>query len=206
MKENFAMKKPALKSSGRQFLPSKNIINNRKGTVIQGRNNRVNNSYINNYGYGYGGTYGLYNSDGNSYQYSSRPYRYWTNYVYPSMYQTYPTSYPSYYPYGYYPMAYGIAAPGYYDPYDYTNVYPPGNVCWSKIGIEDAFGPYTAGVMGKQAWLDFGGRNGFDKVALNTQSVTNDHAILSYVGQCNPQQTTPPGPPYQIYNSTPQYY
>jgi hypothetical protein len=198
--ESYAPIKPSKLTSSKYRSPIRSAAAKKGGVRINGNHNKIvynKNSFNNDRYDDYTPTYS-----------SSRPWRYWTNYVYPSMYQNYPTSYASYYPYGYYPMAYGLAGDGYYtDPYDYTaSVYPPGGVCWARIGIEDAFGPYTAGVMGKQAWLDWGGRNGFDKIALNSQSVTNDHAIASYVGMCRPDQQVPPGAPYMMYNSTPQYY
>jgi len=129
--------------------------------------------------------------------YNDRPYGYWRNFIYSES----PYAYSSYYPYGYWANTYG------YNPYDYTNtLFPSSNMCYSSIGIEDAFGPYTAGVMGKQAWLDFAGRNGFETVALDKRSYTNDHAILGYVGQCLPQQQVPPPSNYAIYPASQYYY
>jgi hypothetical protein len=156
----------------------------------------------------------------NNYYYD-RPYGYWSNFITPDVDV-------SYYPYGYYPAAYGFgggyaggydpirgmwtSAPGLatYEPlgrYDYMQSYYPTNqVCWAQIGIEEAFGPYTAGVAGKQQWKDWGGRNGFQQIALDKSSYTNDHAIVSYQGLCAPQQTKPPGRNYQIYPTTPNWF
>lgn len=129
--------------------------------------------------------------------YNDRPYGYWRNFIYSEN----PYAYPYYYPYGYYANTYG------YNPYDYTNtLFPASNMCYASVGIEDAFGPYTAGVMGKQAWLDFAGRNGFETVALDKSSYTNDHAILGYVGQCLAQQQVPPPSNYAIYPASQYYY
>jgi hypothetical protein len=135
----------------------------------------------------------------------------------------------SYYPLGYYPGAYGFGGGGVgggYDPvrgmwtsgpniatyepmgrYDYLQSYYPTNqICWAQIGIEEAFGPYTAGVAGKQQWKDWAGRNGFQQVALDKRSQTNDHAIVSYQGMCAPQQTVPPPRNYQISPATPNWF
>ena len=80
--------------------------------------------------------------------------------------------------------------------------FTPETECWYKISIEQAFGPYTAGVMGKQQWLDYAARNGFDKIALERQSETNSHAIVSYSGVCGAnQQVPPPSPKYKVFNS-----
>ena len=124
--------------------------------------------------------------------YNGRPFRYWTRYIAPS-----------YYPTG---GAYAYDLKEWYNPYDYTND-PFGELCHARIDISDAFGPYTAGVMGKQAWLDFGTRNGFNKVYLPRDSVTNDHAIIEYVGQCNrAAQEPPPKDRYQVHRPQPQFY
>lgn len=133
-----------------------------------------------------------YYNSWNSRYYAGKPYRYWTRYLAPS-----------YYPTG---GMYAYDLKEYYDPYDYTNE-PFGDICHARITIEDAFGPYTAGVMGKQAWLDFGTRNGFQKVFLPRDSVTNDHAIVEYVGQCNRAAQEPPAKDrYQLHRPLPQYY
>lgn len=123
--------------------------------------------------------------------YSGKPFRYWTRYLAPS-----------YYPTGGY---YGYDLKEWYDPYDYTND-PQGDLCYARIDISDAFGPY-AGVAGKQQWLDFGSRNGFQKVYLARDSVTNDHAIVEYVGRCNRAASEPPSKDrYQMHRPIPQFY
>ena len=120
-----------------------------------------------------------------------RPYGNWSNYIEPN-----------YYPSGYYP--YNLSE--YYDRYDYTNL-PEDEMCFGRIGITDAFGPYTAGVMGKQAWMDWAGRNGFQKMYLPSESVTNDHVIVEYTGVCPRAQQVPPSKKrYQRVNATPQYF
>ena len=148
-----------------------------------GINIKINNNNRNNNG-GYVDDY--YGARG--WYYNDRPYRYWSNFINPV-----PTYYPSWY----------------YDRYDYTNniVPSPGDVCFARISISDAFGPYTAGVMGKQAWLDWAGRNGFDKVFLDRSSVTNSEAIVSYVGDCPGAAQNPPNTRrWQPFNATPQDY
>jgi hypothetical protein len=129
----------------------------------------------------------------NNYYYYNYPYTYGGyggGYYYP--YNLYPNSY---YPYDYCP--YGWCGDSYGgSPYMYT----PETECWYKISIEQAFGPYTAGVMGKQQWLDYAARNGFDKIALERHSETNSHAIVSYSGVCGAnQQVPPPGSRYKVY-------
>jgi hypothetical protein len=136
--------------------------------------------------------YGRVNTWNNRSYYGGRPFRYWTRYLAPS-----------YYPTG---GAYAYDLKEWYDPYDYTND-PLGDLCYARITIEDAFGPFTAGVMGKQAWLDFGTRHGFQKVYLPRDSVVNDHAIVEYIGQCNrAAQEEPPKSKYQVHRPLPQYY
>jgi len=161
--------------------------------------------------------------------YNQRPYGNWRNYVIPDYndYFYYPPS--SYSTYGDYPFdgmmsneTFGYLSPygrnygfnrGYnyggnrrWDRYDYTNIYPTGERCFAKIGVNDAFGPY-AQVMGKQAWIDWAGRNGFDKVWVQRQSKTNDHAIVPYIGECPYAAQKPPNPKqYQIFNSTSNWY
>lgn len=120
-----------------------------------------------------------------------RPYRNWANYIAPS-----------YYPAGYYPYS----LQEYYDPYDYSNI-PEGEICFARISITDAFGPYTAGVMGKQAWLDWAGRNGFQRLWLPRESVTNDHCLVEFVGVCPTSQQQPPSlKRYSRHNATPNYF
>ena len=131
---------------------------------------------------------------------NNRPFSYWSNYI------SNPGWNNLYYPPGYYPAAYGLYSS--FDQYDYTNnIVPYGNLCFARISISDAFGPYTAGVMGKQAWLDWAGRNGFNKVFLDRSSVTNDHALVNYVGNCPAPAQVPPDPSiYQPFNATPNYF
>jgi len=135
-------------------------------------------------GYGWGGRYG----------YGWRPYRNWANYLAPS-----------YYPYGFgggYP--YSVYQP--FDAYNYMNP-AQSDMCYARITIDEAFGPYTGGVMGKQAWLDWAGRNGFPYVWLDGMSVTNDHAIVEYPGMCNRYAQTPPCPRrYRQFMATQNWY
>jgi hypothetical protein len=177
------------RSAGRSAARSLGRGKARGSSLDRGRNVIVNNKNININKTG--------RRERNRDYYNDRPYGYWRNFIYSEN----PYAYSSYYPYGYWANTYG------YNPYDYTNtLFPPSNMCYSSIGIEDAFGPYTAGVMGKQAWLDFAGRNGFETVALDKSSYTNDHAILGYVGQCTPQQQVPPPSNYAIYPASQYYY
>ena len=135
------------------------------------------------------------------YGYNNRPYGYWRNFIDPVYYDGY---LPNYYPSNYYPAAYGLG-----NPYDYTwnSVYPMGDECYAVISISDAFGPYTAGVMGKQAWLDWAGRNGFTQVYLDKTSVTNDHAVVPYIGNCPTRAQAPPCPRrYAVYPASEYYY
>ena len=176
--------KRATKSAGRSPSLGRSPRKGGRNVVVNNKNININKT---------GGKRREYYGD----YYNDRPYGYWRNFIYSEN----PYAYSSYYPYGYWANTYG------YNPYDYTNtLFPPSNICYSSIGIEDAFGPYTAGVMGKQAWLDFAGRNGFETVALDKSSYTNDHAILGYVGQCTPQQQVPPPSNYAIYPASQYYY
>jgi hypothetical protein len=118
-----------------------------------------------------------------------RPYGYWRNYVQP---------YPSY--------SLGRTSRPIYDRFDYTNEYN-GDLCHARISTEDAFGPY-AHEMGSQAWRDWAGRQGFQKVyLLRNNSGTNDHAIVKYVGECEREKRRPPNSKYyESFNATPQSY
>ena len=152
-------------------------------------------------GYRKGYRDGSYDNSYEGYGYNNRPYGYWRNYIDPVYYDGY---LPNYYPSNYYPTAYGLG-----NPYDYTwnSVYPMGDECYAVISISDAFGPYTAGVMGKQAWLDWAGRNGFTQVYLDKTSVTNDHAVVPYIGNCPNRAQVPPCPRrYAAYPATANYY
>ena len=118
-----------------------------------------------------------------------RPYGYWRNYVQPY----------------YYPGADGLYTDP-YDRFDYTNEFN-GDLCHARISTEDAFGPY-AREMGSQAWRDWAGRQGFQKVyLLRNNSGTNDHAIVKYVGECEREKRRPPNSKYyESFNATPQSY
>ncbi len=129
---------------------------------------------------------GGYGIRGRGYGIRGRPYGYWRNYVQPY-----------YYPLEPYEQ---------YDRYDYTNEYN-GDLCHARISIEDAFGPY-AREMGAQAWKDWAGRQGFQKVYLSRDnSGSNDHAIVKYLGECKRERQRPPNAKeYASYNATPQSY
>jgi hypothetical protein len=145
------------------------------------------------------------------------PYGRWKTYInnyYPAVYggvgyapYLYPgTMYPEsgMYPYGNYGYTYVDA----YDPYNYTNVaYPdPVNVCYARITVTDAFGPY-AQAIGVQQWLDWASRNGFPQVFLPRASVMHNHAIVQYSGTCQYQATTPPNPKvYKAFTAPPVIY
>ena len=135
---------------------------------------------------GYGG-YGGYGIRGRGYQ---RPYGYWRNYVQPYYYPLEP--YEQY------------SEP--YDRYDYTNEYN-GDLCHARISTEDAFGPY-AREMGSQAWKDWAGRQGFQKVYLLRNNIgVNDHAIVKYIGECDREKRRPPNSKYyESFNATSQSY
>lgn len=133
-----------------------------------------------NYGRNYGRNYG----DFRRYQ---RPYGYWKNYVQP-------------YPY------YSSNVENVYDRFDYTNEYN-GDLCHARISTEDAFGPY-AREMGSQAWKDWAGRQGFQKVYLLRNNIgVNDHAIVKYIGECDREKRRPPNSKYyESFNATSQSY
>ena len=119
-----------------------------------------------------------------------RPYGYWRNYVQPY-----------YYPGDLYER---YTEP--YDRFDYTNEFN-GDLCHARISTEDAFGPY-AREMGSQAWRDWAGRRGFQKVYLARNNTgSNDHAIVKYLGECEREKQRPPNArQYASYNATPQSY
>jgi hypothetical protein len=177
-------------SGGPLHAPNSRKNQNNRGITI--------NNHIKNVQRGGGGHRGGHDRWYDGYNgYYDRPFQYWSNFVEPP-------GWFGWYPPGYYPSAYGLSSP--YDRYDYLNaVFPRQSLCYARIGVHDAFGPYVD-VIGKQQWLDWAGRNGFPKIWLDKRSYTNDHAIVFSLSDCPQEAQKPPGRHYQMYDATPYYF
>ena len=169
------------------------IIN--KNTVKTGGRHNVDEGYNYpgyygyRYPYGYGGWYA-----------STYPSSYYPTWYYPSSYgfddgmdmSGYIRGGNRSYPYG---GGFGMNAP--MDPY---------SVCYSPIYAKQAFGPYVD-VAGKQQWIDMANKiGGVDSISLRKDSVTNDHAILGYMGTCSESMQNPPPRSYETYPLGGIYY
>jgi hypothetical protein len=100
----------------------------------------------------------------------------------------------------------GCRRGGGYGAYQYPGYQmQPQTLCYQPMSANAAFGPYVD-VVGRQQWIDYAGNNGFTNISLRRDSVTSDHAIMGYIGQCSPMMQAPPPSSYLTYTTNSPYW